>query len=72
MNQVSVGEVVGWITISLCPPAEQKEADRDAAAELAAPPPFARAYLVQLAVLQNHQNGRDTHIRQIRVYGPQQ
>ncbi len=25
---------------------------------------------LQVAVLANHQNGRDTHIRLIRVYGP--
>ena len=31
-----------------------------------------RAFLVQLAVLSNHQNGRDTHIRQIKIYGPRQ
>ncbi len=29
-----------------------------------------RAYLVQVAVLTNHQNGRDTHVRQIKIYGP--
>lgn len=29
-----------------------------------------RAHLVQLAVLSSHQNGRDTHIRQIKIFGP--
>lgn len=29
-----------------------------------------RAFYVQLAVLANHQNGRDTHIRQVKVFGP--
>lgn len=29
-----------------------------------------RAHLLQAAVISMHQNGRDTHIRQIRVYGP--
>jgi hypothetical protein len=29
-----------------------------------------RAHLVQIAVLANHQNGRDTHIRQVKIYGP--
>ena len=29
-----------------------------------------RAFCVQLAVVSNHQNGRDTHIRQVRVYAP--
>ncbi|CAE7817745.1 APC10 [Symbiodinium sp. CCMP2456] len=29
-----------------------------------------RAFDLWLAVLTNHQNGRDTHIRQIKVLGP--
>ncbi|GMH41714.1 hypothetical protein BSKO_09624 [Bryopsis sp. KO-2023] len=29
-----------------------------------------KALLLQIAVLSNHQNGRDTHIRQIKVFGP--
>ncbi|RWS14448.1 anaphase-promoting complex subunit 10-like isoform X3 [Dinothrombium tinctorium] len=27
-----------------------------------------RAFLVQIAILTNHQNGRDTHIRQIKIH----
>uniref|UniRef100_A0A914WD19 Anaphase-promoting complex subunit 10 n=1 Tax=Plectus sambesii TaxID=2011161 RepID=A0A914WD19_9BILA len=29
-----------------------------------------RAFVVQLAVIQNHQNGRDTHIRQVKIVAP--
>ena len=29
-----------------------------------------RTFMIQLAVLGNHQNGRDTHIRQIKVFAP--
>ncbi|KAH9527186.1 Anaphase-promoting complex subunit 10 [Dermatophagoides farinae] len=29
-----------------------------------------RAFLIQIAVLGNHQNGRDTHIRQIKINSP--
>ena len=29
-----------------------------------------RTHFIQVAVLANHQNGRDTHIRQAKVYGP--
>jgi anaphase-promoting complex subunit 10 len=32
--------------------------------------PYLRAYFLQIAVLANHQNGRDTHVRQIKVFGP--
>jgi anaphase-promoting complex subunit 10 len=28
------------------------------------------AFMIQLAVLTNHQNGRDTHLRRIRVHAP--
>ena len=31
-----------------------------------------KAFFIQLAVLNNHQNGRDTHLRQVNIYGPQQ
>ncbi|RUS20085.1 anaphase-promoting complex, subunit 10-domain-containing protein [Endogone sp. FLAS-F59071] len=31
--------------------------------------PF-RTHVLQLAVLLNHQNGKDTHIRQVKVFGP--
>uniref|UniRef100_A0AC34FPN1 Anaphase-promoting complex subunit 10 n=1 Tax=Panagrolaimus sp. ES5 TaxID=591445 RepID=A0AC34FPN1_9BILA len=29
-----------------------------------------RTFVIQISILQNHQNGRDTHIRGIRVIGP--
>ncbi|WOL05845.1 putative LRR receptor-like serine/threonine-protein kinase [Canna indica] len=32
---------------------------------------FIRTFVLQIAVLSNHLNGRDTHIRQIKIYGPQ-
>eukprot|EP01061_Rhynchopus_euleeides_P039671 TRINITY_DN68064_c0_g1_i1.p1 TRINITY_DN68064_c0_g1~~TRINITY_DN68064_c0_g1_i1.p1 ORF type:complete len:183 (+),score=43.64 TRINITY_DN68064_c0_g1_i1:84-632(+) len=30
----------------------------------------AYASLVQMAIHENHQNGRDTHVRQVKVFGP--
>uniref|UniRef100_A0A023F9Q7 Anaphase-promoting complex subunit 10 n=2 Tax=Triatominae TaxID=70999 RepID=A0A023F9Q7_TRIIF len=29
-----------------------------------------RTFMIQIAVISNHQNGRDTHIRQIKVHSP--
>ncbi|EDO38558.1 predicted protein [Nematostella vectensis] len=29
-----------------------------------------RTYMLQVAVLANHQNGRDTHMRQIKIFAP--
>ncbi|XP_072027121.1 anaphase-promoting complex subunit 10-like [Amphiura filiformis] len=31
-----------------------------------------RTFMIQIAALSNHQNGRDTHMRQIKVYAPMQ
>lgn len=31
---------------------------------------FVNTFMLQIAMLSNHLNGRDTHIRQIKVYGP--
>ena len=33
---------------------------------------FVNTFMLQIAVLSNHLNGRDTHVRQIKVYGPRQ
>ena len=29
-----------------------------------------RAFFIQICIVQNHQNGRDTHVRQVHVYSP--
>lgn len=52
--RVEMPEPQGWCTVPL---------STDAHA-------CVRAFVVQVAVLANHQNGRDTHLRQVRVYGP--
>lgn len=31
-----------------------------------------RTFMIQIAVISNHQNGRDTHMRQIRIHSPMQ
>ncbi|KAK9329649.1 anaphase-promoting complex, subunit 10-domain-containing protein [Lipomyces starkeyi] len=48
-------EPVGWIDISLA------HAGKDG---------FLKAFLVRLSVLQNHQTGKDTHIRGIKILSP--
>ena len=32
--------------------------------------PYLKAYFIQLAIISNHQNGRDTHIRQVQIFSP--
>jgi hypothetical protein len=29
-----------------------------------------RTHLIQISIISMHQNGRDTHIRQVQLYGP--
>jgi len=31
-----------------------------------------RTFMIQIAVISNHQNGRDTHMRQIKIHSPVQ
>ena len=31
---------------------------------------YIKTFMIQIAVLGNHQNGRDTHLRQIKIFGP--
>ncbi len=31
---------------------------------------FVKTFMIQISILANHQNGRDTHIRQIKVFAP--
>ncbi|BDA40715.1 Anaphase-promoting complex subunit 10 [Coccomyxa sp. Obi] len=52
---VELNEPIGWVHIPLQPPNSTDNL---------------KAYCMQLAILSNHQNGRDTHIRQIKVFGP--
>eukprot|EP00873_Tetraselmis_striata_P038626 jgi/Tetstr1/458890/TSEL_004397.t1 len=53
---VELEEPKGWVTVPLVEPGGRHS--------------FMRAFMVQVAVLSNHQNGRDTHIRKVKVFGP--
>eukprot|EP00850_Spirogloea_muscicola_P002480 SM000009S23609 [mRNA] locus=s9:995061:996626:- [translate_table: standard] len=55
VRAVTLSEPSGWVRISL------RHEDSGE---------YLRAFLVQLAIMSNHQNGRDTHVRQIQVFGP--
>ena len=51
---ISVHEPVGWIII----PCESNNQ------------PFVRAHLIQVCITAMHQNGRDTHVRLVKFFGP--
>lgn len=53
-------EPSGWHTI--LPPRDAATATESGA--------LLRTHFIQVAVLANHQNGRDTHIRQIKIFTP--
>jgi len=51
---VDLNEPAGWIVIPLKDINER----------------LVRTFMLQIAVLQNHQQGRDTHLRQVKVHSP--
>ncbi|KAL6620759.1 hypothetical protein ACP70R_035898 [Stipagrostis hirtigluma subsp. patula] len=56
IKTVELAKPVGWVHISLSG-TDPRET-------------FIHTFMLQIAVLSNHLNGRDTHIRQIKIYGP--
>ncbi|ELT88523.1 hypothetical protein CAPTEDRAFT_162347 [Capitella teleta] len=56
IEQVELSEPSGWVAIAL--------------KDLHGKP--IRTFMIQIAVLSNHQNGRDTHMRQIKIHSPVQ
>lgn len=56
MEQVELSEPSGWVVVPLKDIHEKP----------------VRTFMIQIAVLSNHQNGRDTHMRQIKIHSPVQ
>ncbi|KAJ0403694.1 hypothetical protein P43SY_003806 [Pythium insidiosum] len=54
----TIAEPNGWITIPLTSPDDQER-------------PL-RTFFLQIAILAMHQNGRDTHIRQVKIFAPRE
>mmetsp|Transcript_28658 Transcript_28658/g.66470 ORF Transcript_28658/g.66470 Transcript_28658/m.66470 type:complete len:193 (+) Transcript_28658:113-691(+) len=72
---VDLKEPDGWVSIQLARPHGEAELSVSPACmprdlEVGGAVDFLRTHFIQLAVLSNHQSGRDTHIRQIQVLGP--
>ncbi|CAM9997138.1 unnamed protein product, partial [Sphacelaria rigidula] len=62
---------VGWVRVPLSSPGgggAAVAATADAAGGTEGP--ALRAHFVQICVVAMHQNGRDTHIRQVKIFGP--
>uniref|UniRef100_A0ACD5TD83 Uncharacterized protein n=1 Tax=Avena sativa TaxID=4498 RepID=A0ACD5TD83_AVESA len=56
IKTVDLLKPVGWVHVSLSG-TDPRET-------------FIHTFMLQIAVLANHLNGRDTHVRQIKIYGP--
>jgi anaphase-promoting complex subunit 10 len=73
---VDLHEPMGWVKLSLVNPAaaaeqgQSKTDDEPAAAGRSSL--LLRAHFLQICIIAMHQNGRDTHIRQAKVFGPRQ
>lgn len=56
---VDMNEPCGWVVVDLTKSLKLQEDDTNCI----------RAHLLQVKVLAMHQNGKDTHIRQLKIYG---
>lgn len=74
VRTVELDEPQGWVHLSLVArggaPARRPPHPPPAGPPPPPPGPGVRAYVVQVVVQSNHQNGRDTHVRQVKVFGP--
>mmetsp|Transcript_39722 Transcript_39722/g.94129 ORF Transcript_39722/g.94129 Transcript_39722/m.94129 type:complete len:211 (-) Transcript_39722:89-721(-) len=69
VKEVTLDEPTGWLSV----PLSQRDltfTEQDATGGSAGRDESLRAFMLQIAVLANHENGRDSHIRQIKVFGP--
>lgn len=67
VHVMDLEEPTGWVTIPLTSLGAVHKDTGDNSEHT-----YLRAHLVQFAVLTSHQNGRDTHIRQVKIFGPRQ
>jgi anaphase-promoting complex subunit 10 len=68
---VEFNDPVGWCIIPLTAPPDPLDDEEEvmsAAADQSRR--LVRTHLIQISIISMHQNGRDTHIRQVQLYGP--
>jgi anaphase-promoting complex subunit 10 len=61
LEQLELNEPSGWVVVPLRDPTSVEHDERPV-----------RAFMIQIAILSNHQNGRDTHMRHIKIHAPVQ
>lgn len=81
---VEFNEPVGWCIIPLTAPPDPLDVEEDDPPDdtIHGPHPrsaalssqhhqrLVRTHLIQISIISMHQNGRDTHVRQVQLYGP--
>lgn len=71
---VDLSEPVGWCILALEAPPDplddMDENNNSSPAVVVLPALPIRTHLIQITVLTMHQNGRDTHVRQVKLFGP--
>jgi anaphase-promoting complex subunit 10 len=70
VTAVALDEPVGWVVIPLTGKSAADAKADGTGAGAGAEGGVLRANLLQMVVRASHQNGRDTHIRQIKLFGP--
>lgn len=63
LKQVEMEEPQGWVELSWADGADGGGTDDGA-------PPAPKLFMLQIMILANHQNGKDTHLRAVQIYGP--
>ncbi|KAH7649404.1 anaphase-promoting complex [Cryptosporidium bovis] len=76
IKEMQLSEPDGWIRIPLSPREIADSFFKDAIPgkikSICESQNYISTFCIQIAILANHQTGRDTHIRQIRVWGPRE
>jgi anaphase-promoting complex subunit 10 len=83
IHVMELNEPIGWVAINLGTEQEHETKVRAPRRDADRPLTFAhssvhilgqmlRAQFIQICVVSMHQNGRDTHIRQAKIYGPRE
>jgi anaphase-promoting complex subunit 10 len=71
LSIVELSEPVGWCIIPIEAPPDPLDSMAEQDNENYQPTSMPiRTHLIQISVLSMHQNGRDTHVRQVKLFGP--
>jgi anaphase-promoting complex subunit 10 len=70
VKTVEFTEPSGWNSITFSNKDDEDEDQEESNKKESIDYKIIRTNMIQLVIEANHQNGRDTHVRQIKIYGP--